>query len=744
MLQAIYPEKTYPRGHHQIASVLDNLGRVAEDLRSFPEARRYYLRSLAMSEALYPRSRFPKGHHDLVVVLVDLGHLSGRTRQYPEATEYYERALKISRDLYPKGHFDQPTIENDVAWTLAAQGNYDRAQQRFEHAVETHRLSYPTKNYPSGHPDLAMALANLGTLELRKGEYARAWPLLNQAAEMCNNLDELFVASAAEAEAIGYLRLTKSIYDRMLSCGVYMRDTTAATYAHVWAKKAMIARMLNRRQASLFQAASSDPARSGLLADWNDRRRELARLILVPSGGRDTVKREERIRQLTAEKERLERQLADSLPEFAREEQKMRRPHSDLIQALSNRTVVLDFVEYTRREQDARQKGNAGLHFIRSYAAFVLAKGRPVERLDLGPTTAINDAVKEWRAAIVEGRASPAAHTLGRLVWEPIARRLPAETSTVVIVPDGLLTAIPWAALPGARPGTFLVEQYALAVAPHAPFVLDRLTSPNRPDADPGALLAVGAMSNEGLGPVQELQTVIRLARPRRVVELQGDRATTSAVLGALPSARWVHFDTHGFFANPEIQSLLEADPNPLDRLRRDTLASFGRNPLILSGLVLSDNDLRNAGGGAGAGASFPDSDKILTAEAIAGLPLPGLDLAVLSACETGLGTVAGGEGVFGLQRAFHLAGAQTVVASLWSVQAAATRVLMEEFYKNLWQNKLPKLEALRQAQLTMIKAYKQRVPGSPASRKNAAASGETDQLPPVYWAGFVLSGDWR
>ena len=120
----------------------------------------------------------------------------------------------------------------------------------------------------------------------------------------------------------------------------------------------------------------------------------------------------------------------------------------------------------------------------------------------------------------------------------------------------------------------------------------------------------------------------------------------------------------------------------------------------------------------------------------------------MLSACETGLGTVAGGEGVFGLQRAFHLAGAQTVVASLWAVEAGATQVLMAEFYKNLWNNKLPKLEALRQAQLTMIKEYKDRVPGGPAGRiedrKDALASGETDQLPPVYWAGFVLSGDWR
>jgi CHAT domain-containing protein len=153
-------------------------------------------------------------------------------------------------------------------------------------------------------------------------------------------------------------------------------------------------------------------------------------------------------------------------------------------------------------------------------------------------------------------------------------------------------------------------------------------------------------------------------------------------------------------------------------------------------------------GRSAGAGAALPDEQGILTAEAIAGLPLQGLDLAVLSACETGLGTVAGGEGVFGLQRAFHLAGAQTVIASLWSVEVGSTQVLMAELYKNLWKKKLPRLESLRQAQLTMIREYRRRGPRGSASRvadrTGAVASGETDQLPPVFWAAFVLSGDWR
>jgi CHAT domain-containing protein len=90
--------------------------------------------------------------------------------------------------------------------------------------------------------------------------------------------------------------------------------------------------------------------------------------------------------------------------------------------------------------------------------------------------------------------------------------------------------------------------------------------------------------------------------------------------------------------------------------------------------------------------------------EAPAGLDLRGLELAVLSACETGLGEAAGGEGVFGLQRAFHLGGCRNVLASLWKVDDDATAALMAVFYHQLWQEGRPPLEALRRAQLALYR----------------------------------------
>jgi CHAT domain-containing protein len=142
----------------------------------------------------------------------------------------------------------------------------------------------------------------------------------------------------------------------------------------------------------------------------------------------------------------------------------------------------------------------------------------------------------------------------------------------------------------------------------------------------------------------------------------------------------------------------------------------------------------------------------------------PHLEVVVLSACETGLGDVAGGEGVFGLQRAFHTAGAQNVVASLWKVDDSATLALMKLFYRQLWQEKQPPLVALRQAQLHIYRHPQdiERIAGfTPAELAqfkprgldvSDAPSSAPSQSPPPdparrgtaearLWAAFVLSG---
>ena len=135
-----------------------------------------------------------------------------------------------------------------------------------------------------------------------------------------------------------------------------------------------------------------------------------------------------------------------------------------------------------------------------------------------------------------------------------------------------------------------------------------------------------------------------------------------------------------------------------------------------------------------------------MTAQEVRTLNLRSVELVVLSACETGLGEVAGGEGLLGLQRAFQAAGAKTVVASLWKVDDAVTCDLMKRFYHNLWSKRMSKVEALRDAQLWLLRDGGPRSPLRELGSRGVVAVDEqgqqTRRLSPFYWAGFTLR--WR
>jgi CHAT domain-containing protein len=186
---------------------------------------------------------------------------------------------------------------------------------------------------------------------------------------------------------------------------------------------------------------------------------------------------------------------------------------------------------------------------------------------------------------------------------------------------------------------------------------------------------------------------------------------------------RYAHFATHGFFAPEEVKIASSAD-------QRGPAELTGWHPLLLSGLALSDANREPKPG---------EEDGILTALEVSEMDLSKLELAVLSACETGLGKVAGGEGILGMQRAFQIAGARSVISSLWKVDDRATRALMTGLYAAAWDTKkiVSRAEALRQAQLSMLKDGIKRG----MVREDDKGAKRT---PPYYWAAFVLSGDWR
>jgi CHAT domain-containing protein/Tfp pilus assembly protein PilF len=800
MGEALYPKARYPQGHPDLAITLNNLGALLRDQGEYARAREYYQKALAIYELLYPKERYPHGHPQLALILNNLGHLLVAQGKYARAVDSFQKALAIYERFYPKERFPQghPHVAaslGNLGVTLQDQGEYTRARDYDQRALAMYERLYPKEAYPQGHPELAKSLSNLGGLLHAQGDCARARNLIQKALAMYQDLADVFDIKASEAEAFSHLASLPLNLDALLSVSRHLRQNENPVYGFVWRNKAAITRILERRQQNLVQAVMSQkltrPQRQEVAKLWQqllDKRRALARLLLASS--RDVAGHRKRLQQLSREKMDLEQKLAKLLPDFARQQEMRRQNYDVLVKKLPAGTVFVDVLRYVYFERDPKYPGRAGKRRTASYAAFVLCKDRPIKQVELERAAPIEQAVHEWRANIRRaGRGPPGqrvspdppAHKLRALLWEPLAKHIPPGTKTLYIAPDGALARLPWAALPVNRQGRVLLEDHALALVPHGPFLLERLSDPLPPNAGAGTLLAVGAVQYDAQPPAaggkglvawsraaawgdrkvmwnplpataRELDQVVRLAGKRSPHRLTGAEASTTRVLAELPQARWAHLATHGFFADKKLRSVLQIDEKLFDRRAfREGPAPGARNPLVLSGLVL-----------AGANLPLPEdltertmSDGgILTAEAIAGLPLHKLELAVLSACETGLGKVAGGEGVFGLQRAFHLAGCKNVVASLWKVDDQATAALMALFYDKMWRQKLPALAALREAQLTLYN-YPERIGALAQERgpnfdkvvrlgtgpQKGPKPRPGHRAPAKLWAGFILSG---
>ncbi|MEM9657324.1 MAG: CHAT domain-containing protein [Planctomycetota bacterium] len=246
---------------------------------------------------------------------------------------------------------------------------------------------------------------------------------------------------------------------------------------------------------------------------------------------------------------------------------------------------------------------------------------------------------------------------------------------------------------------------------------------------DPRAeLMRSGALPNyrpltNTRGEIDGLKASFAKRFPQGSVQvLAGGEASETAFRTEAPRTAFVHLATHGFFAPARLKSALAQQPSQTN-LRSDAVVRqgvAGFHPGLLSGVVF-----------AGANGADPgdEDDGVLTALEASALDLEGVQLAVLSACETGLGEAAGGEGVLGLQRAFQLAGVKTVVSSLWKVPDRATSQLIQRFYANLWGRGLSGAEALREAQIWML--------------RGGDDQAERASVPPEDWAAFTLSGDW-
>ncbi|MBS0201846.1 MAG: CHAT domain-containing protein [Planctomycetes bacterium] len=762
----VLTERVWGKLPSEFAISLNNLGEAELALGHVDQARPLFVQSLKLCE-----QDFAKLGLQWTASLQNLAQCHRTKGETAECARLLTNVVKNFTSGYGKGHPKTVDAMFALAEAETDSRNFPAAEAGFKAVLEASRLVYGPN-----HPKQAEFTSGQARMWRARGEDAKAEPMLRDSLEILRaNMDSTF-AVLSERRQLAMTRNAQRLLHEYIDLAVAIKLPGDAAYGTIVSWKGAVLNQQKQLRLGLDQ-----PELASLYGRYQEASRELATLALatpLPSE-HDVVA--SKIDELSQSKERLEGELSQKSNSF----RTSREPFTveTLKKLLPPDSALVDFVEFSGSVSQPATAGPPKQRLV----AFIVCPDKPVQQIDLGDAVPIRTLCDLWRGQIMRGQGAvgrglkvlpPKDATpdkwphveLRKRIWEPLEAHL-SDTSLVMISPDGITARLPFAAMPGRDSSRYLIEDISLVVVP-SPSQLASLLIPQSADnsdamsmlvmgdVDFGASAGSAAPSEPGEalvaqrsaprfanavfsplpGTGREVNSIADLFREHFskgvISELQGAEATEGKLREAGPRHRYLHLATHGFFV-PELVAAGGAKTTAAGAEKITDL-----NPGLLSGIALAGANPKPGNSALG---NAQMDDGVMTALEVASLDLSHIDLAVLSACETGLGLSAGGEGLLGLQRSFQAAGARSTVASLWKVDDSATQVLMIEFYRNMWDKKLGKLEALRQAQLTMIQQYDSREQKLTArGLKAVAPDSEPGPLAPYYWAAFMLSGDWR
>jgi CHAT domain-containing protein/Tfp pilus assembly protein PilF len=759
-------EEVLGKNHPDIAFTLSNLARVHEDQGLNMQARPLYERALTIREAA-----FGKNHPDVAYPLSSLANLYTHEGLYTQAEPLHQRALAIREAALGENHPRVAASLFSLANLYVAQGFYARAEPLYQRA-----LAIEEATLGEHHPYVADSLTSLANLYMAQGLHVRAEPLFERALAIreaafgrkhpdivtaLTHLARLRLAQQKPVEALSLLERAFTASEEFLR-----QEALGLSEARLASTLRLMRKELESPLYTLVRAYPDDErvrrvALSAALLRKGRSVEEFADLSRIIYRGLSQGDREvfERLRALRTQLSTLSSSPPGSLsPADYQQQLKKLADRGDLLEidlatrskplralsvlplpneiighvskALPRHGVLIEFVAYhdsplwpTPGAPSSQEPGQL------RYLVFLLFSDGRSQAVDLGPAELIDSAALRLHDALARKAVSyqPAAQALYKRIFRPLLPHL-GQAQHLFLSPDSQLALVPFAALHDGR--RFLSDTLDITYLTSGKDLLPHTgdTSPERSvvvlaDPDFGTPPAAPLAATRGApglaersvflerffssrfvpaadspwtplpGTRKEAEAIQRLFPQAQV--LVGPAATKQALL-TLDTPGILHIATHGFFREDA------ADPS-----------LWLPDPLLRSGLVL-------AGGSAQPAQSRPRrrEDTLLTALELSGLDLWGTQLVVLSACDTGRGDIRLGQGVYGLRRALMIAGAESLVTSLWKVNDETSYELMESYYGNLLARQ-GRAGALRAA----MRALRQKHPH------------------PYYWAPFVLIG---
>ena len=787
---------SYGEKHPDVVRTLIEMGDIYRLKGDYPSAMRDYKHAFAIAKTLAEVDDPAVGD-----VLEGVADIYSRLGDLSPAEQLYKRALEIHRKVF--GH-DSPSVLDSLASIYIERGDFSQAERLFQQT-----LNLRLKGNGEDSTAVAASLIHLAGIHHLRGQYDQAEQMYQRAKAIYEKKfgSNYYVVAAIDfplgliAWAKGNIPLAAHLLThaddmvdqhltRILPTGsenqkkLFVINNSPMTHATLsfnalsapldpGATRLGLATVL-RRKGRVLDAMTDEMGALRRRLGPQDRTlfdqlrlarsRYAARALKTegvdPGGGRvEMLKLQDQIELLEAQVGRHSSKLRTEVKEVTVE---------GVQRALPAGAALIEIVAFTT--YNPKTKSYDDLYGAERYAAYVLKREGDPALIDLGETAPIDRAAARLRKSLRDAKSTDTESTsraLDELVMRPVRKHL-GDVRMILLSPDGALNLVPFGALVDEQ-GRYLIESYTINYLTSGRDLL-RLQvqgesgEPPRVFADPLYDLTTSGQQQALISQANSSATLnANNQRSKDFPEqtyppLPGTAAEGDAISHLFPDAilltqakateaalkkvnrpYLLHIATHGFFFSDQSEVLPAGNRmlrGTLDTMEMSLSSRSWENPLLRSGLVLA---------GVKQGMSGADEDGVLSALELAGLDLLGTKLVVLSSCETGLGDVQNGEGVYGLRRALVLSGSETQVMSLWKVSDAGTRDLMTAYYTRL-KNGEGRAEALRQVQLAMLRGQLKFGGGSEkrGTTDTLANTNAKDYRHPYYWAAFIESGDWR
>ena len=729
-------EKSLGPEHPNIANALSNIAELYREVGAYEKAEPLYKRSLAIQEKVLGPE-----HSNTAQSLNNLALLYASMRAYDKSEPLYRRSLSIREKTLGPEHPNTATSLHNLAVLYQAIGAYDKAEP-----LHKRSLAIQEKVLGPLHPSTTVSLHNLALLYAAQGQSGDSLPLMERAQESDRRQIEQILGFASEAQQTQFLTTRETnllIYLSLIQQHFPNNSKAIRNALDVWLARKGVLLEAQKRIQDVF-AAGDNPQAQDLFAKLIVVRQELARLVLGVPGKEGPETYQKRIVELTGRKETLEGQLSRLSQAFAQQRQTRTATTSAVASFLPKSAILIEMARIKDYDFKTSKWGAS------RYLAFVLSPGKDsdVSFVDLGDADSIDQKAAAFKKSLGNSKTLPdimakQSNDLYRLIFAPMLSAI-GKSTQIFLSPDGSLNLIPFEVLRDDK-GRYLVEthtfHYVSAGRDIAGYGMikekgQKALLMGDPDFDLAARqtsedktkLLTRSRNMQGIsfsrlpGTKEEVDAIAAIFG-RSVADTYTGEWARELVLTQMKSPRILHLATHGFFlSDQDWSSMMDEKSRGISIIGKDKLSPKKpvniENPFLRAGLALTGANRSLALEGVAEG--------ILTGEKILGLNLRGTDLVVLSACETGMGDVKNGEGVYGLRRAFTQAGAKSLVMSLWEVPDKETKELMVSFYKNLQSGKMNRAAALRQAALKQRETVKTRY-------------GHDN---PYFWGAFVFLGE--